>query len=101
MIFWNFRQYDAKAYVLSFPEEGDGRSHARRNNQLRAQPSGEMHENKMAASSISPGNVKDNCCDQAGCLGSLTGEDALAESLIIHSKRNLLHLLATLAAPNK
>ena len=24
MIFWNFRQYDAKAYVLSLPEEGDG-----------------------------------------------------------------------------
>ena len=49
MIFWNFRQYGAKAYVLSFPEEGDARTDARtdgrRNNQLRAQPSGEMHEN--------------------------------------------------------
>ena len=29
MIFWNFRQYGAKAYVLSFPEEGDGRTHGR------------------------------------------------------------------------
>ena len=27
MIFWNFRQYGAKAYVLSFPEEGDARTH--------------------------------------------------------------------------
>ena len=47
MIFWNFRQYGAKACVLSFPEEGDGQTHARRNNQLRAQPSEEMHENKL------------------------------------------------------
>ena len=30
---------------MSFPEEG-GRTHGRRNNQLRAQPSEEMHENK-------------------------------------------------------
>ena len=29
MIFWNFRQYDAKPYVLSFPEEGDARTDAR------------------------------------------------------------------------
>ena len=29
MIFWNFRQYGAKPYVLSFPEEGDGRTDAR------------------------------------------------------------------------
>ena len=27
MIFLNFRQYGAKAYVLSFPEEGDARTH--------------------------------------------------------------------------
>ena len=47
---------------MSFPEEGDARTdartHARRNNQLRAQPSGEMHENKSAASAASPDFVK-------------------------------------------
>ena len=62
VILWNFRQYGAKAYVLSFPEEGDGRTdartHARTNNQLRAQPSGEMHENKSAASAGSPDYIK-------------------------------------------
>ena len=36
---------------MSFPEEGNGRM----NNQLRAQPSGEMHENKQYAITVDLG----------------------------------------------
>ena len=56
-----FQTVWCKSICFELPRGGGrthGRTHARRNNQLRAQPSGEMHENKSAASAASPDYVR-------------------------------------------
>ena len=48
--FLKFQTVWCKSIGFELPRGGgrtDGRTHARRNNQLRAQPSGEVHENKL------------------------------------------------------
>ena len=55
--FLKFQTVWCKSIGFELPRGGgrtDARTDARRNNQLRVQPSGEMHENKSAASALSP-----------------------------------------------